>query len=141
MLVAFADGVLVAEDTEVAPAVGVPGVRVGVTVPDAGGEVAVMKGEVVGDTDASAVGLAARGVDVEDGACVGASVLVVGAVTGSLKQAMLGSAMKRSEQTNPNRTRPPVGFWLRPITMSPRFRVYAPVNPQAFGSFQRTARF
>ncbi len=118
--VGFADGVLVADDAAVVVAVGAPGEAVGVALPDAGGAVAVAEGEVAGDTDTSGVGLPARGVDVMDGACVGASVLVSGAVGGSLKQAMPGSALKMSRQANPGCTRPPVGCWLRPLTMSPR---------------------
>ena len=98
------------------PAVGdaIPDVAVGVWLPD---------GEAVGEADASAVGLADAGVRVEDGNCVGDSVLVIGAVGGSLKHATGEIAIQRSGvrsvhlEKKPRRARLPVGGCIRLIAI------------------------
>jgi hypothetical protein len=129
------NGVLVADDVGVAVAVGIPGVSVDVTVPGGRVGVAVIGSESVGDGEASAVGLAPRGVDVAEGACVGGSVGVIGPVMGSLKQATPGRAARTSHQANhqdelnPGGTRPPVGFCLPGDAMSPRVQYTRLVGP------------
>ncbi len=102
LLVKVTVGVLVRVGVEVAVAVkDEVGVAVAVAEGPAVGDeadvvvgVGLADGEAVGD--ASTVGLAGPGVCVEDGVSVGGSVLVIGAVGGSLKHATGESAIQSS---------------------------------------------
>ena len=114
LLVNVTVGVRVRDGVKVAAAVEI---EVGVVDTEVGVAVAVEDGPAVGDTavvavgvgladgetvgDASAVGVAGPGVCVEDGVCVGGSVLVIGAVGGSLKQPAPKDAIETRRQTSP----------------------------------------
>jgi hypothetical protein len=114
--------VAVTDETGVADVmVGVGDADVGVPVP-VGVDALVTAGEAVGDTDTSAVGLV-PGVSVEDGTRVGDSVLEMGAVGGSLKQATPRNASEKtgptSRQLEPelDGARPPPGARPCALTM------------------------